>query len=189
VTGSDRIVPGDTFKRTVTWVWPNGTTTIVNNLNLPVRATPQDLMYRLCRALKIPELYHGFTIITPENWRHERVIRVEFAYERPELSALREVTEKQFNDEYDSTLPFFIETDGACAGNTSKESPGGWGMIIVQGTRMLKRWGAKADTSNNEMEYMAMLEALQFVPKSSLVVMETDSQLCVDSLTKYRLRW
>jgi hypothetical protein len=39
VTGSDRVVPGDTFKRTVTWVWPDGTTTIINKL----KATPQDL--------------------------------------------------------------------------------------------------------------------------------------------------
>jgi hypothetical protein len=48
VTGSDRVVPGDTLKRTVTWVWPNGTTTIINKLNVPVRATPQDLIWRIC---------------------------------------------------------------------------------------------------------------------------------------------
>jgi ribonuclease HI len=60
---------------------------------------------------------------------------------------------------------------------------------------MLKRFGAKADTSNNEMEYMAMSEALQFVriPRNPLlkplVVMETDSQQCIDGLTKYRKRW
>jgi hypothetical protein len=47
VTGSDRVVPGDTFKRTVTWVWPNGTTSIINKLNIPVSATPLVLLYRI----------------------------------------------------------------------------------------------------------------------------------------------
>jgi ribonuclease HI len=114
---------------------------------------------------------------------------VEFAYERPELPILREVTEKQFRDDYISSLPVFIETDGACAGNDDKRSPGGWGAIIVQGARMLKKWGAQPDTSNNEMEYVAMLEAPQFVQDKAFVIMETDSQGCIDGLTKYRLRW
>jgi ribonuclease HI len=114
---------------------------------------------------------------------------VEFVYERPELSTLREVTEKQFRDDYVESLPVFIETDGACAGNDDKKSPGGWGAIIVQGARMLKRWGAHEDTSNNEMEYMATLEALQFVKDKAFVIMETGSQGCIDGLTKYRLRW
>jgi hypothetical protein len=39
------------------------------------------------------------------------------------------------------------------------------------------------------MEYMAMLEALQYVPNGSYVIMETDSQGCIDGITKYRLRW
>jgi hypothetical protein len=39
------------------------------------------------------------------------------------------------------------------------------------------------------MEYRAMLEALQFTEKNAFVVMETDSQGCLDGLTKYRLRW
>jgi ribonuclease HI len=189
VTGSDRVVPGDTFQRTVTWVWQNGTTTIINKLNIPVKATPQDLLYRICRVLKVPELNYRFTIITPEDWHYAKGIMVEFTYDRPDLNVLREVTEKQFKEDYDETLPVFIETDGACAGNDNKQSPGGWGAIIVNGPRMLKRFGAKADTSNNEMEYMAMLEALQFVHENALVVMETDSQGYIDGLTKYRLRW
>jgi ribonuclease HI len=196
ITGADKVVPGDPFIRTVTWVWPNGTTTIIDKFNLPVRATPQDFMLRLCKALKIPELNYRFTTITPENWRYARAIRVEFAYERPELGVLREATEKIFKEDYGSTCPTFIETDGACAGNDHKQSPGGWGAISVNGPRMLKRFGAKADTSNNEMECRAMLEALEFVPTPAgnpalkpLVVMETDSQLCIDGLTKYRKRW
>jgi ribonuclease HI len=139
--------------------------------------------------LKTLELDHRFTLITPEDWRHARAIRIEFVYERPDLSQLREVTEKIFRDDYQDTLPVFIETDGACAGNDSKSSPGGWGAIVVQGNRMLKLWGSKPDTSNNEMEYQAMLEALQFVKRGAFIIIETDSQGCLDGLTKYRFRW
>jgi ribonuclease HI len=187
--GKGRQIPGDTFKRTVTWVWPNGLTTLINNLNVPVRATPQDLLIRVCTVLKIPELDQPFTIITPEDWRYARAIRAEFAYERPDLTSMRVVSEKIFKEDFNPMLPVFIETDGACAGNQEKHCPGGWGALIAQGSRVLKRWGAKADTSNNEMEYWAMLEALQFVPKDTLVIMETDSQGCIDGITKYRLRW
>jgi ribonuclease HI len=189
ITGSDRVVPGDAFKRTITWVWPNSTTTIINKILVPVRATPQDLLWRICRALKVPELDSTFTVITPEDWRHARAIRVEFAYERPPLSNMKVVSEKVFNDEYDERLPIFIETDGACAGNDNKESPGGWGAIICQGNRMLQRWGNKPDTSNNEMEYQAIFEALQFTHPKAFIMIETDSQGCLDGLTKYRLRW
>jgi hypothetical protein len=152
----DKAIPGDTFQRTITWVWPDRTTTLITKLNVPVRATPQDLLLRICIAVKIPELNYRYTIITPEDWHYARAIRVEFAYERPSLSVLREVSEKIFKEDFDFSMPVFIETDGACAGNDNKQSPGGWGAIIVNGPRMLKRFGAKADTSNNEMEYTAI---------------------------------
>jgi hypothetical protein len=72
VMGLGREVPGDTFKRTVTWVWPNGGTTMIKGLNITVKATPQDLLLRISLALKTPELDHRFTIITPEDWRHAK---------------------------------------------------------------------------------------------------------------------
>jgi ribonuclease HI len=152
-------------------------------------------MVRICTAIKIPELNYHFTFITPEDWHYARAIRVEFAYERPALGLLREVSEKMFKDDFDTTMPVFIETDGACAGNDNKQSPGGWGAIIVNGPRMCKKFGAKIDTSNNEMEYQAMLEALNLIPTppdsplKPLAIIETDSQMCIDGLTKYRARW
>jgi hypothetical protein len=56
LTGSDRAIPGDAFERTITWVWPDRTVLLINKFILPVRATPQDLLMRICRVLKIPEL-------------------------------------------------------------------------------------------------------------------------------------
>jgi ribonuclease HI len=52
-----------------------------------------------------------------------------------------------------------------------------------------KRWGVKADTSNNEMEYQAMLSAMELIPKCAYVFIESDSQGCIDGLTTYRKRW
>jgi hypothetical protein len=121
--GLDKVIPGDTFQRTITWVWPDGTTTLITKLNVPVRATPQDLLLRVCIAVKIPELNYRFTVITPEDWHYARAIRVEFSYERPYLDVFREVTEKIFKEDFDFSMPTFIETDGACAGNDSKHSP------------------------------------------------------------------
>jgi ribonuclease HI len=140
-------------------------------------------------------LNYRYTIITPEDWHYARAIRVEFAYERPSFDVLREVPEKVFKSDFDFSMPAFIETDGACAGNNNKESPGGWGAIIVNGNRICKKFGSKNDTSNNEMEYQAMLEALSLIPQPPkpnlrpLVVIESDSQTCIDALSKFRFRW
>jgi hypothetical protein len=65
--GLDRNVSGDTFQRTITWVWPDRTTTLITKLSVPVRATPQDLLLRICIAVRITELNYRYTIITPED--------------------------------------------------------------------------------------------------------------------------
>jgi ribonuclease HI len=193
--GIDRQIPGDRFQRTITWVWPDRTTMLIKKLSVPVRATPQDLLFLICLAVKIPELNYRYTIITPEDWHYARAIRVEFAYERPSFDVLRKVPDKVFKSDFDFSMPAFIETDGACAGNNNKESPGGWGAIIVNGNRICKKFGSKNDTSNNEMEYQAMLEALSLIPQPPkpnlrpLVVIESDSQTCIDALSKFRFRW
>jgi hypothetical protein len=140
--------------------------------------------------LKIQALHHRFAPIEPVefDWRYAREIRVEFCFERPQLSNLKEVSPAEFRAAFISTRPVFVEKDSPCAGNEGKRSPGGWGAAIVQGTRICKRWGAKGDTSNNEMEYEAMLSAMELIPAGSYVCIETDSQGYIDGFTKHR-RW
>jgi ribonuclease HI len=50
-------------------------------------------------------------------------------------------------------------------------------------------YGPQADTTNNEMELEPMLKALDYIRQGMHAVSETDSQLCIDSLSKYRKRW
>lgn len=79
-----------------------------------------------------------------------------------------------------------VYTDGACPGNPG---PGGWGAILsttVAGkpyTRELS--GGEASTTNNRMEYRAVLEALKAVKVDGVqVAVYTDSQLVVGQLTQ-----
>jgi ribonuclease HI len=140
-------------------------------------------------AMSYQELDHHFVEITPEDWRHTKDIRVEFVFERPDLDKLTEVNPQGVRTAFLPILPVSVETDSACAGNCEKKSAGGWGAAIVQRNRICKLWGAKNDTSNNEMEYQAMLSDLEVIPAGAYVCFETDSQGCIDGLTKHRRRW
>jgi hypothetical protein len=124
--------------------------------------------------------------IIPEDWSYARVIAVTFQYERPELGNLTEVKPETFSSRFNMRFPVFVETDGACAGNQDKRSPGGWGAALVQGRMLCKRRGAKAATSNNEMEYQAMLSATELIPEGAYVCIESDSQGCIDESTNVR---
>jgi hypothetical protein len=91
VRGHNREIPGDVLERDITWTGPSGAKIIVHKLKIPVKATPQDLVYRMCLAPKKPELDCCFVEIQPEEWSYARAISVTFQYERPELGKLREV--------------------------------------------------------------------------------------------------
>jgi ribonuclease HI len=82
-----------------------------------------------------------------------------------------------------------IETDGACSGNADHKGPGGWGAIIWQCGQYTKMFRPNADTANNETELKAMLMALMETPLYSYIVIESDSQLRIDTLTTYARRW
>jgi ribonuclease HI len=66
-----------------------------------------------------------------------------------------------------------IWTDGACSGNPG---PGGWGAILVAGERRKEIHGGEADTTNNRMELMAAIMALEALKKPCTVRMHVDSQ-------------
>jgi ribonuclease HI len=113
-----------------------------------------------------------------------REIRVAFEFVRPLLGNFREVTPAVFKTEFDMRRPVFIETDGSCAGNEGKNSPGGWGAVLCQRKNLSKIWGAKADTPNNEMECQATASSLELVAPRAYVCFETDSQKFIDGLVK-----
>lgn len=81
-----------------------------------------------------------------------------------------------------------IYTDGACSGNPG---PGGWGALLRYGGREKELYGGEADTTNNRMELMAAIEALQSLKPdySGHIVLWTDSIYLKDGITKWIHGW
>jgi ribonuclease HI len=79
-----------------------------------------------------------------------------------------------------------IATDGACKGNPG---PGGWGAVIRSGDREKELSGGETPTTNNRMELMAAIKALEALKKPCRVTLSTDSKYVMDGLTKWIHGW
>ena len=79
-----------------------------------------------------------------------------------------------------------IFTDGACRGNPG---PGGWGAWLVCGPHEKELYGGQANTTNNRMELMAVIEALRALKKPCRVVLHTDSQYVKKGMTEWIAQW
>ena len=82
--------------------------------------------------------------------------------------------------------PVDIHTDGACSGNPG---PGGWGVVLSYGGRSRELCGGEADTTNNRMEMMAAIRALEALTRSVDVRLHTDSTYLKDGVTKWMAKW
>jgi ribonuclease HI len=82
--------------------------------------------------------------------------------------------------------PVEIFTDGACSGNPG---PGGWGAILRYGQHEKELWGSEKPTTNNRMELMAAIAALEALKRPSRVHLHTDSQYLRDGITRYIHAW
>lgn len=79
-----------------------------------------------------------------------------------------------------------VFTDGACLGNPG---PGGWGVLIIEdGTRRELNGGEEA-TTNNRMEMLAAIRALEETPRGAKVVLHTDSQYVKNGITGWIKGW
>ncbi|HBC18576.1 MAG TPA: ribonuclease HI [Alcanivorax sp.] len=79
-----------------------------------------------------------------------------------------------------------IFTDGACRGNPG---PGGWGALLRYGTTEKTLFGGEPDTTNNRMELMAAIMALEALTAPCQVVLRTDSRYVMDGITKWMANW
>ncbi len=80
-----------------------------------------------------------------------------------------------------------IYTDGACRGNPG---PGGWGALLVFGDREKELYGAEAETTNNRMELLAAINALESLRHDRYpIVLTTDSRYLMDGITKWLAGW
>jgi ribonuclease HI len=79
-----------------------------------------------------------------------------------------------------------VFTDGACSGNPG---PGGWGAILTfKGVEKELR-GGEAHTTNNRMELMAAISALEAMKRPCLVELHTDSQYVKNGITSWIHNW
>jgi ribonuclease HI len=79
-----------------------------------------------------------------------------------------------------------IFTDGACKGNPG---PGGWGALIRYGEHEKEISGGDPDTTNNRMELMAAIKALNILIEPCSVALYTDSKYVCDGITKWVAGW
>jgi ribonuclease HI len=79
-----------------------------------------------------------------------------------------------------------IYTDGACSGNPGV---GGWGAILMYNKYEKKISGGNKDTTNNQMEIRAVIEALKIIKKPSEIIINTDSKYVMDGITKWIFGW
>ena len=79
-----------------------------------------------------------------------------------------------------------IYTDGACRGNPGV---GGWGALLLSGSRRKEIWGGERHTTNNRMELTAAVEALNALKKPCHVVLHTDSIYVRDGIKSWLANW
>ena len=79
-----------------------------------------------------------------------------------------------------------IYTDGACSGNPG---PGGWGVVLRWNGTQKELHGGDAQTTNNRMELMAAIQALEALNRPSRVQLHTDSTYLLNGITKWIAAW
>lgn len=79
-----------------------------------------------------------------------------------------------------------VYTDGACRGNPG---PGGWGAVLRYNGSERRLHGGEAPTTNNRMELMAAIQALETLKEPCRVTLYTDSNYVLQGLTEWLPQW
>lgn len=79
-----------------------------------------------------------------------------------------------------------IYTDGACSGNPG---PGGWGSVLLYNGHRKELSGGEEETTNNRMELMAVIRAMQALKRPCEVTIHTDSVYVMKGMTEWIKNW
>jgi len=79
-----------------------------------------------------------------------------------------------------------IYTDGACSGNPG---PGGWGSVLKYNGHRRELSGGEPSTTNNRMELMAVIQALETLKRPCEVLIHTDSTYVMKGMTEWLAQW
>ncbi|MBT8058809.1 MAG: ribonuclease HI [Xanthomonadales bacterium] len=85
-----------------------------------------------------------------------------------------------------ATDPVVIYTDGACSGNPG---PGGWGSVLLFKGHRRELSGGEAETTNNRMELMAVIRALETLKRPCRIELHTDSTYVMKGMTEWLPNW
>ena len=86
----------------------------------------------------------------------------------------------------DSPVPVTIHTDGACLGNPG---PGGWGAVLRYGEHVKELYGGDPATTNNRMELMAAIQALESLTRRSVVDLHTERSYVRNGIMGWVAKW
>lgn len=86
----------------------------------------------------------------------------------------------------EATDKVIIYTDGACSGNPG---PGGWGATLIYGDKRKDIKGGETETTNNRMELMAAIQALETLKKPVKIALWTDSTYLRKGITEWINGW
>lgn len=86
-------------------------------------------------------------------------------------------------------MHYEIWTDGSCLDNNPKGGPGGFAFVALYGDLQYEYARGYHKTTNNRMEIMAVLEALDQLQEPTVVKIYTDSQYTIDAITKWVYGW
>ena len=79
-----------------------------------------------------------------------------------------------------------VWTDGACSGNPG---PGGWGAVLRYGEHEKELSGGEPATTNNRMELMGAISALEAIKQPGVVHLHTDSKYVQNGITSWMKKW
>ena len=79
-----------------------------------------------------------------------------------------------------------IYTDGACRGNPG---PGGWGALLRSNGHEKELCGGQLDTTNNQMELLAAIKALESLKEPCKIDLFTDSKYVKNGITQWIINW
>lgn len=113
--------------------------------------------------------------------------RAQKSFRSPSASLEENLTTREVLAKYHDGPKSGVFTDGAASPNPG---PGGWGAVYVHEDRIIEeRCGSEPHTTNNRMELMALRSGIALVPPGTPAIVYTDSQLCVNTFTKWAKGW
>ena len=79
-----------------------------------------------------------------------------------------------------------VYTDGACKGNPGQ---GGWGALIIENDAEREIYGGESNTTNNRMELMAVIKALELLKEQKYITVFTDSTYVQKGISEWIINW